>query len=593
MNFSLRWRIIVIIAAIGLAIFSLWPTFRYYGLSEAERAQMDPAALEKLQDQALKLGLDLQGGMHLVLEIDDSKVPPEADRKELADRALEVIRNRVDEFGVSEPIVQRTGEKRIIVELPGVADFEHAKSIISKAALLEMKMVRPGGELRRLIDRMDLSIASMAGVAPADTSAAAPVLPRNPLAPDTASTPVIPPRPASVDSVALAQGADSAAAAAEERQSPIELAKFMSQDVRDSQGRPLASRVIYIPRQGRIATNEVGAFRETDVQIVTRYLQLIADSTNVIPRDVELVWDADPYTDQTGNEMRGIYLLTAKPELTGEVLEDARAQPDQSSNISGNFMVEFDLSNQGRRLFSRATGENVGRLMAIVLDGKVKSAPEIMDKIRAGTASITGRFTPQEASDLAIVLRAGALPAPIRIEEQRVVGPSLGKDSIELGKRASIYSFVAILLFMAIYYRVSGLISIIALILNLGFLIALMVQFGATLTLPGIAGLVLTMGMAVDTNVLIYERIREELRNGQSIRNAVSRGFERAFVTIFDSHVTTFVSGIALYWYGSGPVKGFAVTLTIGIVVSLFTAVFVTRAIFDIWTRRGVKSLSI
>jgi preprotein translocase subunit SecD len=256
-------------------------------------------------------------------------------------------------------------------------------------------------------------------------------------------------------------------------------------------------------------------------------------------------------------------------------------------------MVEFDLSNQGRRLFSRATGENVGRLMAIVLDGKVKSAPEIMDKIRAGTASITGRFTPQEASDLAIVLRAGALPAPIRIEEQRVVGPSLGKDSIELGKRASIYSFVAILLFMAIYYRVSGLISIIALILNLGFLMALMVQFGATLTLPGIAGLVLTMGMAVDTNVLIYERIREELRNGQSIRNAVSRGFERAFVTIFDSHVTTFVSGIALYWYGTGPVKGFAVTLTIGIVVSLFTAVFVTRAIFDIWTRRGVKSLSI
>ena len=587
MNFSLRWRILIIIAAIGLAIYSLWPTYRYYSLSEAERAEMNPLELEKLRDAALKLGLDLQGGMHLVLEIDDSKIPPEADRKELADRALEVIRNRVDEFGVSEPIVQRTGEKRIIVELPGVADFEHAKSIISKAALLEMKMVRPGGELRRLIDRMDLAVAAMAGVSGADTSAAIPPNPleAEPPAADTAAAAVA----AGADSVA-ANAADTAAVA---KQSPVELAKFLHQDVNDSQGRPLASRILYIPRQGRIATNEVGAFRESDVEIVSRYLQLLADSTNVVPRDVELVWDADPYTDQTGNEMRGIYLLNAKPELTGEVLEDARAQPDQSSNISGNFMVEFDLSNQGRRLFSRATGENVGRLMAIVLDGKVKSAPEIMDKIRAGTASITGRFTPQEASDLAIVLRAGALPAPIRIEEQRVVGPSLGKDSIELGKRASLYSFVAILAFMAIYYQVSGLISIVALILNLAFLMAVMVQFGAVLTLPGIAGLVLTMGMAVDTNVLIYERIREELRNGQTIRNAVSRGFDRAFVTIFDSHVTTFVSGIALYWYGTGPVKGFAVTLTIGIVVSLFTAVFITRAIFDIWTRRGVKKLSI
>jgi len=589
MNFSLRWRILVIIAAIGLAIFSLWPTFRYYAMSEAERAEMNPAELEKLRSQALKLGLDLQGGMHLVLEIDDSKVPPEADRKELADRVLEVIRNRVDEFGVSEPIVQGSGDKRVIVELPGVEDFEHAKGIISKAALLEMKMVRSGGELRRLIDRMDLAVARLAGVAGADTAAMDP-LATKPAVADTATPPPSP------DALPLAQ-ADSAAAAGSPGETAlptgIELAKFLHKDVQESQGRPLGSRIIYIPRQGRIATNEVGAFRESDVEIVSRYLQLLADSTNVVPEDVELVWDSDPYNDQTGTAMRGLYLLNAKPELTGEVLEDARAQPDQSSNISGNFMVEFDLSNQGRRLFSRSTGENVGRLMAIVLDGKVKSAPEIMDKIRAGTASITGRFTPQEASDLAIVLRAGALPVPIRIEEQRVVGPSLGQDSIDLGKRASMYSFAAILVFMAVYYQISGLISIVALILNLAFLMAVMVQFGAVLTLPGIAGLVLTMGMAVDTNVLIYERIREELRNGQTVRNAVSRGFDRAFVTIFDSHVTTFVSGIALYWYGTGPVKGFAVTLTIGIVVSLFTAVFVTRAVFDIWTRSGVKKLSI
>jgi protein-export membrane protein SecD len=590
MNFSLRWRIIIIVAVIGLAIFSLWPSFRYYTLSKAEQAEMNPAELEKLRSQALKLGLDLQGGMHLVLEIDDSKVPPEADRRELADRVLEVIRNRVDEFGVSEPTVQGSGDKRVIVELPGVEDFEHAKGIISKAALLEMKMVRSGGELRRLIDRLDLALARMAGVAGADTAAVDP-LAGQPAAADTAAAPSPKaPELAQADSAAQTGAPGDTASSAT---SPVELAKFLHKDVQETQGRPLSSRIIYIPRQGRIATNEVGAFREPDVEIVSRYLKLLADSTNVVPEDVELVWDADPYTDQTGNAMRGLYLLNAKPELTGEVLEDARAQPDQSSNISGNFMVEFDLSNQGRRLFSRSTGENVGRLMAIVLDGKVKSAPEIMDKIRAGTASITGRFTPQEAADLAIVLRAGALPVPVRIEEQRVVGPSLGKDSIDLGKRASMYSFLAICVFMVAYYQLSGFIAILALILNLLLLMAAMVQFGAVLTLPGIAGLVLTIGMAVDTNVLIYERIREELRNGQTIRNAVSRGFDRAFVTIFDSNLTTLITGLALFWYGTGPVKGFAVTLSIGIVVSMFTAIFVTRVIFDVWTTGRLKKLSI
>jgi protein-export membrane protein SecD len=558
MNLTMRWRILLILCAVGLGLYALWPSIRLYTMDPAERSAIDPTKLAELEERSLKLGLDLQGGMHLVLEIDDSKAPEGSDVDELTERALEVIRNRVDEFGVSEPIVQRAGDRRIIVELPGVGDFEQAKGIISKAALLEMKMVRSGSDMRRLVDRLDVALARLAGVASPDSAAA--------------------------DS-ALAH-ADSAAAFP----TGAQLTQFLSQDISEKAGRPLASRVTYLPRQGRIAVNEVGAVREEDFPVVDGYLTLLQDSTQVIPDDVELAWDADPFTDGTGASMRGLYLLTSKPELTGEVLEDARAQPDQSSNISGNFLVEFDLSSQGRRLFSRATGENVGRLMAIVLDGKVKSAPEIMDKIRTGTASITGRFTAEEAGDLAIVLRAGALPVPIRIEEQRVVGPSLGRDSIELGKRASIYAFVAVLVFMLVYYRLSGLIAIFALLLNLVLLLAVMVQFGAVLTLPGIAGLVLTIGMAVDTNVLIYERIREETRNGQTIRNAVVRGFDRAFVTIFDSHVTTFVSGIALYWYGTGPVKGFAVTLSIGIVVSLFTAVFVTRVIFDLWTTVGRPS---
>lgn len=584
----MRWRLLIILAAVGLGLFSLWPSIQFYQLNDAKRSAMDPKKVELLEQQALKLGLDLQGGMHLVLEIDDSKVPPEADRKELSDRALEVIRNRVDEFGVSEPVVQAAGDKRIIVELPGVGDFEHAKGIISKAALLEMKMVRPGGDLRRLVDRLDVSLAGFAGVTPADTTpaVAAPAFGDSAAARDSSSL--------AAAATAAADSANAIDGAVTAEMDRVALTGFLSKDVTEKQGRPLASRIVYMPRQGRIAVNEVGAVREEDFAVVDGYLKLLSDSTNVIPDDVDIAWESDTFTDPTGVPMRGLYLLDAQAELTGEVLEDARAQPDQSSNVAGNFMVEFDLSSTGRRLFSRATGENVGRLMAIVLDGKVKSAPEIMDKIRTGTATITGRFTPQEASDLAIVLRAGALPVPIRIEEQRVVGPSLGRDSIELGKRASIYAFLAVLAFMMIYYQLSGVIAVVALLLNLALLLACMVYFGAVLTLPGIAGLVLTIGMAVDTNVLIYERIREELRSGQGIRNAVHRGFDRAFVTIFDSNLTTLITGLALLWYGSGPVKGFAVTLSIGIVVSMFTAIFVTRVIFDLWTTRtSMKKLSI
>jgi protein-export membrane protein SecD len=292
--------------------------------------------------------------------------------------------------------------------------------------------------------------------------------------------------------------------------------------------------------------------------------------------------------------MRGLYLLDAKPELTGEQLEDARPQPDNSSNVGGNFLVEFDLTGDGKRAFSRTTGENVGRLMAIVLDGKVRSAPEIQEKIRAGTASITGRFTPEEASDLSVVLRAGALPVPISIEEQRAVGPTLGADSIAMGMKSLLYGFIGIVVFMVIYYRVGGAISVFALFLNILLLAATMVYLDAVLTLPGIAGFVLTVGMSIDTNVLIFERMREELRLGQSFRNAVNRGYDKAFRTILDSNVTTLIAALALYWFGTGPIKGFAVVLAIGIIASMFTGIFVTRAIFDFWTRGGgVKSIPI
>jgi preprotein translocase subunit SecD len=232
--------------------------------------------------------------------------------------------------------------------------------------------------------------------------------------------------------------------------------------------------------------------------------------------------------------------------------------------------------------------------MAIVLDDRVQSAPEIESKIRGGTASITGRFTAEEAAKLAIVLRAGALPVPIRIEEQRAVGPSLGRDSIDMGSRAMIYGFVGVLIFMIIYYRAAGGIAAFALLLNLLLMLAALVTIGAVLTLPGIAGFVLTVGMAVDANVLIFERIREELRQGQTFRNAVARGYERAFRTIFDANLTTLFAALALLWFGTGPIKGFAVTLSIGILVSMFTALFVTRVVFDLLTRgTGVRRVAV
>ncbi|MEZ5063298.1 MAG: protein translocase subunit SecD [bacterium] len=555
MNFGIRTRILIVLAALAASIFVLLPTWRYYRLSADQKAQLDPSAVEHLKSQALRLGLDLQGGMHMVLELDDSKVEGDYDKNDMMQRALEIIRNRIDQFGVTEPVVQAAGEKRIIVELAGIDDLERAQQIISQAAVLEFKMVRPGAELRRLLDQADQELARHVGLETADA------------------------------------GSDSAAVA------PVEdpdLPAFVVDAVKSSSGHLLSSSVVVVPRQGTIAVNEIAYVAETDFNLVDTSLKYLADSTRVIPRDVQFAWGSDVLNDGAGNRIRYLYLLTARPELTGGDLESARPQPDNSSNIGGNFLVEFDLTRNGRRLFSRTTGDNVGKLMAIVLDGRVKSAPEIQQKIRAGTASITGRFTTQEATDLAIVLRAGALPVPIVIEEQRGVGPSLGHDSITLGRRAILFGFVAVLVFMAIYYRAAGLIAVVALLLNLLLMLAALVLLGAVLTLPGLAGFVLTVGMAVDANVLIYERIREELRSGQTFRNALSRGYDRAFRTILDANMTTLFTALALLWFGTGPIKGFAVTLSIGIVISMFTALFVTRLIFDLLTRSGgVRSLPV
>jgi preprotein translocase subunit SecD len=384
-------------------------------------------------------------------------------KKMAVEQSLETIRNRVDQFGISEPEIIPQGTDRIIVQLPGVKDTARAKSLIGRTALLEFKLVD---------DEHSLDDALKGNI-------------------------------------------------------------------------PEGSVVAYESRMDRTS----------------------------------------------GRRSQNPLLLKNKSLLTGDAIEGAKVQ---ISDRFGQPHVSLKFNAQGSKDFDRITGENVKKRLAIILDGMVHSAPVIQERISGGQAQITGSFTMEEATDLAIVLRAGALPAPVNILEERTVGPSLGQDSIEKGTWSSIIAAILVLLFMIFYYRWSGVIADVALAMNMLLLLAIMVVFRATLTMPGIAGIALTIGMAVDANVLINERIREELRLGKTPRAAIEAGYTKAFLTIFDSNVTTLVAALFLFGFGTGPVKGFAVTLTIGIVVSMFTAIVVTRIIFDylIWNRK-VQRISI
>ena len=442
-------KLLAIILVIGLAFWQLYPSLKYYRLSPEERE------LEKeLKDRAIQLGLDLQGGMHLVLEV-DTKDMSIKDAHLAVEQALIIIRNRVDQFGVAEPKIQRQGKKRIIVQLPGIRDPERAKELIGKTALLEFKIVKDWADSKeKLLEKLSNEI-------------------------------------------------------------------------------PLG---YYIPES-----------KEEEVFLVEKEPAL------------------------TGRE-----LSTAAPEIY-------EARPE----------VSLEFTRKGAGIFKEVTGKHVADRLAVVLDDVVYSAPVIREKITGGKARITGRFTMDEAKDLAVVLRCGALPSSVEKIEERTVGPSLGRDSINKGVRAAILGLILVALFMLIYYRFSGLIANFALFLTLLLLLATLAGFGATLTLPGIAGIILTIGMAVDANVLIFERMKEELRSGKSIRASVEGGYTKAFLTIMDANVTTLIAALVLFQFGTGPVKGFAVTLSIGILASMFSALIVSRAIFEFLTsRRRFKRLS-
>jgi len=528
------------LAGVALCLYTLWPTFQFYAMSPAKRQevlQARPAAatndddrqrlqkLADLRDKSIKLGLDLQGGMYLLLEVDKSKLGP-AEAKNAVDQAMQIIRNRIDQFGVAEPSIQKQGDNRILVQLPGLLDQGRAKELIGQTALLEFKLVRTDEEQRAIFDRLDRYFALK--MAKVEAGKAAP----------------------------------------------------------DSLSRPLTSRFLTVAQGG-----ESIVLSENVAAVDSMLNQVRADSTFQL--DAALAWEAHE-SEREGRTGRALYMVTKEPLMQGKEVQSAQMRLDLDQQRPGAPGVSFTLTSRGGAMFADITGANVGRRLAIVLDNRIQSAPNIHERIPRGQGSITGNFTEEEAQNLSIVLRSGALPAPVTVVEERSVGPSLGQDSIQQGLTAGAIGAGAVILFMVVYYQLSGMVAVMALLLNIIGLLACMAGFHATLTLPGIAGIVLTIGMAVDANVLIFERIREEVRNKKTVLNAIEMGYSRAYRTIVDANVTTLLSAVALMWFGTGPIRGFAITLSIGLIINMITAVGVSKMIFDAWSlRRKVNSISI
>ena len=618
MSGPLRMRVFLVVLLVGAAAYMLRDTISYYTMDETQKeALIESGEMDDIRKNIIHQGLDLQGGMHVVLEVDleeliktrvedgDAEIDAlisssleeaqnnetdffptfaknvdatnirlaryfpiyekgpnsdvmdalEADAKDAVDRAEEIIRNRVDQFGVSEPTIQRQGDWRIVVELAGISNQAQARELIQATALLEFVLVHEDPQLLdEVIRNIDKAWAADMGE---DTT--------------------------SIEEVTADTTSDEAAPS---------LADVLSGDDGDSLsitgtgdvGRPFSSLI-------NVGSNTIWV-PEENVRSIKRKLEKPSIAATV-SSDSKLAWGVSP-RDITGDGRmhRALYLMKGTAELTGDVVTDAR---ESLGGFSGaEFVVHLSMNDEGSREWTKITAGNVGKRIAIVMDGNVHMAGVIRDKIADGRTQIEGMNDLQDAKKLAVVLRAGALPAPMVIEEERTIGASLGADSVAAGTQATIFGFILVIIFMAIYYRGAGLIADVALFLNLGFTLAILSTLNATLTLPGIAGLILTVGMAVDANVLIFERIREELRNAKTVKKSIDDGFNRALTTIVDANLTTILAAGVLWQFGSGTVKGFATTLFWGILSSMITAIFITRTIFMVMTeRKTMTKLSI
>ena len=485
--------------------------------------------------------------------------------------SFNVLRNRIDRFGVTQPNIQRLENSgRILVELPGVKEPERVRKLLQGTASLEFWATYENNEIYPALDQANAVIRGLKEAGEiADTTAKATATADSSAAQTETDSPAL---LAKLDSTAVA---DTAAMQAQDT------AAFEAQFPLFAKLHPM------VDEQGQIYGGPViGRAMSYDTATVNRYMQL-PQVKALLPRDIKLFWgikSADP-----AGMVYDLYAIKAntrdgKAPLDGGVVTDAR---EEYSQHGASAEVSMVMNASGARTWARMTADNVGRSIAIVLDGYVYSAPRVNGEIEGGRSSITGQFTIQEAKDLANVLKSGKLPAPARIIQDTVVGPSLGQESINAGMMSFVLAFILVLIYMVFYYHTAGMVAGIALICNLFFLLGVLVSFGAVLTLPGIAGIVLTMGMAVDANVIIYERVKEELRAGKGLALSLKEGFKNAMSAIIDGNLTTLITGIVLFVFGTGPVQGFATTLVIGILTSLFCSIFITRLIFSAMLNKG------
>ena len=633
MNKQLTPRLLIIGLVLTWAIWAIWPTFQYQQLSDSEIESLrDEGKLEQLESRSIKQGLDLKGGMYIVLEVDlptlidnlainkDRKfsqtvndvrnqlvISPEGDvftmfsdaiskndlklsryyydygsnsetiitalkeeGEDAINRVLEILQNRVDQFGVAEPTIQKQGSQRIIVELAGVQDSERARALLESTALLEFYIVKEVTTTNDLMIKIDQSLKGNEVVASVSKSAEK----NQDIAPKTDDETV-----SVTELFGETKNDESEDSNNEETSEDISVDRPFSSLLRN------LGNTIGVPEKNVFALRKILETPEVKERLSS------AGATFLFSHKAEEY----PGVDGNAEKMYGLYLLEDRAELTGGVVEEAKANlGPQGTTSAGQPIVNLSMNSEGARKWAIVTASNVGRQVAIVLDNKVHMAPNIREKISGGGTLIEGFANINEAKDIAIVLRAGALPAPVDIIEERVVGPSLGADSVRQGTQSVLIGLALVLLFMLVYYRLAGTIADFALIWNILLVLAVLASLQATLTLPGIAGLILTVGMSIDANVIIFERIREELKKGKTPRAAVDGGYERALTTIIDANVTTLIASLVLWQFGTGPIKGFATVLFWGILISMFTAIFVTRTIFNSYTnRKGLTKLSI
>jgi len=610
----------------------LYPTLKFEGLTESEKEVLrENGQLAGLESEIIKRGLDLQGGMHLVLEVNIPRLVEnlartktqsfyelmeavktrdaaeedldyfdillqEADAREFrlsrhfpgrsvkndeivselrtesrdaVGRALEIIRNRVDQFGVSEPTIQRVGNKRIIVELAGISDPDRARDLIKDTALLEFILLKDAEVAQDAINRIDA------------------VLKKNDASADIA---VDSSRFRDEESRDKAISVEDLLGSSESGQSDSDTSSAVVVDENLYQDKPFTSLL-------RNLGSDIGVPAENFYAV--RKILDRQDVRSALPVDMRIHFSnkAESFiaADGSSQNFYRLYFLNKEAGLTGSVVTDAQATlGGAGGNNMGQPVVNLTMNSEGAKIWSRLTGANVNKRVAIVLDDKVHMAPNIKGKIPGGRTVIEGLEDINEAKDMEIVLKAGALPAPVDIIEERTIGPSLGSDSIRKGTLSVLIGLALVVVFVVIYYKFSGVIAITTLILNILFVLSTLAFLKATLTLPGIAGLVLTLGMAVDANVLIFERIREELRKGKTVRAAVEGGYSRALITILDANLTTLIAALVLWQFGSGPIRGFAVVLFWGIIFNFVSGYYISKTLFETYLGgRTLKTLSI